>query len=77
MAKDYLTSTEGTQLKDLVKMRPGITGVFMTRHYESEDLMRQAHSYAHRAKSKVETRKAPIILDKDDVWYVVFITVVE
>lgn len=69
-------TTEGTELRHLVRERKGTTGTFRVQFEDRDKLLRLAHSYAVRNKAKVETESAPIILNKVDVWYIVFVTVI-
>lgn len=68
-------TTEGTELRHLVRAKQGTVGAFKVRIEDRDKLLRLAHSYAVRSKSKVETESAPIILNRTDVWYIVFVTV--
>jgi hypothetical protein len=75
MGTKWAITSEGTKLCDLIK-RGGddITGTFIVRHDELAKLQRLAGCYALRSNRVVRCKSYPLV-DKGEVWYVVFIEV--
>lgn len=69
-----LKTTEGTPIKKLVRMI-GSTGVFMVSYQELAKIQQLVGSYASRAGTKSNCESYPIVVNKTEAKYVVFITI--
>jgi rubrerythrin len=77
MAKEFMTTSEGTSLKDLVRTPIGTVGSFWCNSKtERNELQRLANGYAVRGKGKV-TMKSYQVVEDEEVKYIIFVEVIE
>lgn len=71
-----IKTTEGTPIRKLVR-NIGSTGVFMVSYQDLAKIQQLVGSYASRAGTKSTCESYPIVVNKAEVKYVVFITISE